>query len=290
MQYDECGEMLSISEMIPGIIHFGRVAQEASPLGSEILQELSDPMFLEPVNLVECLPQFAGFVDINLACLLGVCLSELFVDAERVETLHEDSTFRREIGCTVKAKIGGKRDLIRVEQVCVRIVPKIDGSPLPVDLERVWFVGEAGDRWAVIRQGREVLVLACNSLRLSRRLAHDGTDLWLSRRLLNPSSWSRYRSWKRSAIDVPRSGCDSRVSSGTHSQGVVLLQICQLSGGPETSIGVEDLGHLRFEFESELVFLFTRRRCLSEHARFPRPHMLVYHPLCIVICEERRLR
>lgn len=133
--------MLSISEMMKGVVNFGKVAQKASQLGSEVSQKLPDPVVFEPVNLVEGLPQFAGFVDINLACLLCVCLSEFFVDAKSIETFHEDSTFGREIGRTIKAKIGGKSDLVRVEKVCMRIITKINWSTLPVDLERVWFVG-----------------------------------------------------------------------------------------------------------------------------------------------------
>lgn len=247
-------------------------------------------MVFEPVNLIKCLPQLAGFVDINLASLLCVGLSELLVDPKSVKTLNEDSTLGGEIGCTIKAKVGGEGDLVWVEKVGVRIVTKINGSTLPVDLERVGFVREARDRWAVIRQGGEVLILSRHSLRLSRRLAHTGTDLGLSRWLLHTRSGPRYGSWNRSAIDVSRSRCNGGVSSGARSHRVILLQICQLSCRPEASVGVEDLGHLGLEFESELVLLFTRRGSLAEHARFPRPNVLVHHPLCIIIGEERRLR
>lgn len=51
-----------------------------------------DPLLIQPADLVECLPQLACLVDVNLAGLLGVGLSELLANSISFNSLDEDSS------------------------------------------------------------------------------------------------------------------------------------------------------------------------------------------------------
>jgi len=51
----------------------------------DCLQELSHMFRFEPSNLVKSHPKFAGFVDIDLACLLAISLAKLLADSQVVK-------------------------------------------------------------------------------------------------------------------------------------------------------------------------------------------------------------
>lgn len=56
------------------------------------LEVFLDPLLVQPADLVECLPQLAGLVDVDLAGLLGIGLSELLANSESFDSLDEDSS------------------------------------------------------------------------------------------------------------------------------------------------------------------------------------------------------
>ena len=53
---------------------------------------LHDPLGIQPSNLIKCLPELAGFIDINLASLLGICLSKFLANLVSFDSLDEDPT------------------------------------------------------------------------------------------------------------------------------------------------------------------------------------------------------
>ena len=114
------------------------------------LDELLNPFWSQPSNLVKCLPEFASFVDVDLASLLRIRLSELLAYLICFDPLNEDSAFRGDVRCTVQAKVGCKREFIGVEQVGITVEFEIDGSAFPIDLERVWLVWKTGHGRAVV--------------------------------------------------------------------------------------------------------------------------------------------
>src|ERR1700710_3045074 len=81
-----------------------------------------NPIRIEPSNLLECLPELASFVDINLASLLGVCLPKLFADSQCFNSLDEDSALRCEVGSAVETEVRGEENLIRVKKVGIGVV------------------------------------------------------------------------------------------------------------------------------------------------------------------------
>lgn len=101
---------------------------------------LLDPLGVQPADLVKCLPQLACFVDVNLASLLSISLPELFANCKSFDSLDEDSSLRGEVSGAIEAKIGGKGNFVRVEEVGMRVVLQINWSTFPIDLERVWLV------------------------------------------------------------------------------------------------------------------------------------------------------
>lgn len=58
---------------------------------------------VEPAHLVVGGPQFAGLVDINLAGLLRIGLSEFLVDSQRVQSPFENPPFAAEVCRTAQA-------------------------------------------------------------------------------------------------------------------------------------------------------------------------------------------
>lgn len=105
------------------------------------LEDLSKMRRIEPTHFVIGRPQFTGLVDINLAGLLSVGLSELLVDSQSVQASLEDTSFAAEIGCAAKTKGGCKVEFGFVEQVTVGIVGEIEQIVArPVGFERLGIV------------------------------------------------------------------------------------------------------------------------------------------------------
>lgn len=99
-----------------------------------------DPIWIEPADFLECLPKLRGLIDINLASLLSICLSELFANSKSVDPLDKDSSLRCEVGSTVETEVRSKEELIWMKEIGVYIIFEIDRSASPVDFERVWLV------------------------------------------------------------------------------------------------------------------------------------------------------
>lgn len=191
--------------------------------GCEVDQALDvalDPFWIKPADFLVCLPEFGRLVNVNLASLLSICLSELLLNSQCVDTCPEDSALRRQVSCAIEAKVRSKKDLVRVEKVAMRVVTKIDGSSAPVNFERVGLVRQAIERWREIIEELEVFVLARNSDNLAR-LGSGSWGLWLrlSDRILDDSSWSGLGG--RSLATTSRRSED-RVSSDSGSQCLIL--------------------------------------------------------------------
>ena len=92
--------------------------------------KLSNPFGIQPTNLLEDCPEFASFVNINLAGLLGVSLSEFFVDFQTLDSFDEDSAFGSEVGCAVESEITSEEKFIGVEKMGLRIGSEINWCTL----------------------------------------------------------------------------------------------------------------------------------------------------------------
>lgn len=90
---------------------------------------------LEPPYSVVGRPEFASFVDVNLASLLSVGLAELFAYAEGTNSSLKDSALAAEVGRTRQSKCRGKIELGGTEQMSVRVIAQIQHLSLPVCLE-----------------------------------------------------------------------------------------------------------------------------------------------------------
>ena len=100
---------------------------------SEILLEVR---LVEPSNFVVGGPQLAGLIDIDLASLLSICLSEFLANLQSVETSVEDASLAAHVSCTIQAERASKVDLCLMKHVAVRIIGEIeDVIALPVRLE-----------------------------------------------------------------------------------------------------------------------------------------------------------
>ena len=115
---------------------------------------------MQPPNLLECLPKLAGFVDVNLASLLGVRLPELLSDSQTLESSYKNPSLAREVGRAVKSQVRSQQHLVGMQEMVIRIGLKIHWSTLPIDLQRVVFRRQAGKRWTIIRDGVIVLIFA----------------------------------------------------------------------------------------------------------------------------------
>lgn len=105
--------------------------------------KLLDVLGVEPANLVEGLPKLACLVDVNLAGLLSIRLSEFLVNSKRLNSLDEDSAFRSQVGGAVEAEIGCQVDLVGVKKMSMRVGLEIDRRTFPVNLEAMLLVWQA---------------------------------------------------------------------------------------------------------------------------------------------------
>lgn len=81
-----------------------------------------DELLIKPTNLLVCLPELGSLVDINLASLLRVGLSEFHALPGALYLLLEDSPLGGEIRSARKAENGSQLNLGGVKEVAVRIV------------------------------------------------------------------------------------------------------------------------------------------------------------------------
>lgn len=280
------------------------------PENGSHLQEASNPVGVEPANLVKGRPELRGLVDVNLASLLSVGLAELLASPEALETALEHATLAGEIGGAVQAEVAGEDDLVRVKQVVVRVVGQVDGLTLPVNLEAVGPAGEGAERRAVVGEGVEVLVLAVGG--------HDPAG-WLGRGAWAAASGGSHHDrgtragadrtgsrglWLGDAIGALGSGRLGRDGLGRqdgwetlgsdaclsirHEQGPLLEE-------PSAAVAGEVLHDLRAEGQGKLVVLAQGRRHLFEDdcGRLASADMLVHDALVVLNlggCEQRRLR
>ena len=88
----------------------------------------------EPTDLVVGRPEFAGLVDVDLACLLGVCLAELLAYSESVETSLEDASLAAQICCGRKTERSRESGLGFVQQLDIWIGGEVAHLALPICL------------------------------------------------------------------------------------------------------------------------------------------------------------
>ena len=82
--------------------------------------------FAEPANLVVGGPQLASLIDIDLASLLSIGLSELLANPKSVQASLEDASLAAEISGTAQAECAGKIDLGFVEHVSIGVIGQIE--------------------------------------------------------------------------------------------------------------------------------------------------------------------
>jgi hypothetical protein len=262
-----------------------RRGQPAEPRGEGGLSDvLGDPGRVQPADLLERLPELARLVDVDLARLLGVRLAELLADAQGLDPLDEDTSLRREIGRAVQAQVAREGELVRVEEVGLRVVAEIEGGAAPLDLEGVGLVWQARQRRAVVGEGEEVLVLAHHLL--GRVGCGPGRSGWAGS-LGGPDG----RDLADAARGVVAPGvrrCDLGVSFGAPDG----LQVATLPLQPVAAVHIEGPGDLGLELEGEGVLALARRRGLSKQAGDAGRDVLVDHALSgegLVVGEERCL-
>lgn len=90
---------------------------------------------IEPANFIVSLPELAGLVDIDLACLLGVSPAELFVDLQGMDTSLENTSLAAKIGGTAEAKCGSKLELSLMQEVAIGVAGQIELVALPFSFE-----------------------------------------------------------------------------------------------------------------------------------------------------------
>jgi len=117
------------------------------------LDVLLDPFGVKPSDLLVCLPELGCLVDVDLAGLLSIRLSELLLDSQCVNSSLEDSALRGQVGGAIEAKVRSEEDLVWVKEMSVRVVAEINGSASPVNLEGVGLVRQAVERWREIVEG-----------------------------------------------------------------------------------------------------------------------------------------
>ncbi len=132
------------------------------------------------MDFVECLPELACLVDINLASLLSISLSKFFANLVCFKSLEEDATFRREVSCTVETEIGSEHEFVWMEKVSELVVPEIDRRAFPVDLERIGLVWKSVQRRANVSERHEVLVFTSDFLDIVWSLSSAVNLLWWS--------------------------------------------------------------------------------------------------------------
>lgn len=235
------------------------------PAGSDIL---GDPAGVQPADLLERLPQLARLVHVDLAGLLGVGLAELLADAQGLDALDEDASLGGQVGGTVEPQVAGEQDLVRIEQVGVRVAGQVEGHAAPLHLEGIRSIRQAGQGRAVVWEAREVLVLTDDPLRRIRRGP---------RRLDSARSLGRAR---RRWCLADAGGCVGVVAASGGDRGIAPglaagLEVSAFSLEPQARVHAEGLGDLRLELEGEGVVAGARKGGLAEAALHASSHMVL---------------
>lgn len=188
-------------------------------------QPLKEVFFLEPSNPLEGCPEFASLVDVDLASLLTIGLSELLASLQAFDASEEDATLTSEICGAIESKNGGESDFVGMEQADIRIVAKINWSTFPLDLERIGSIWKSVDVGAtVFKKAVELVFSGRGSQVLSLWLWCCAVHIshlwwsWLSMRdslrlegcgsyFLNTIAWA----WRRSNLGESFSLCHSIV-------------------------------------------------------------------------------
>lgn len=98
------------------------------------LDVLHEESRVEPTDFLVRRPKLAGLVDINLAGLLGVRLSEFLALAKSLNASLENATLAAEICSTVQTKDTGDALFSLVEKAQMWIFVEIQWLTLPFDL------------------------------------------------------------------------------------------------------------------------------------------------------------
>lgn len=83
-------------------------------------------MFIEPSDLVISCPELAGFVDVDLARLLGIGFPELLPDFQGPETGFEDPSLATEIGGARQTECACQMYFRFVQHVAIGITAQVE--------------------------------------------------------------------------------------------------------------------------------------------------------------------
>ena len=130
---------------------------------------------IEPTNFIVSLPELAGLVDIDLACLLGVGPAELFADSQGIDASLEDTSLAAKVGGTAEAKCGSKFELSLMQEVAIGVTGDIELVALPFSFQLLLVAHQRRKWWRVILEGIVVRVVACGSRTCS--LGRDASNM-----------------------------------------------------------------------------------------------------------------
>ena len=85
-------------------------------------KKANEELGLKPTDFLVGLPQLAGFVNVNLAGLLGICLAKLLANPQGVDAGLEDASLAAKVGGAREAERCGKVDFSLVQHVPIKIV------------------------------------------------------------------------------------------------------------------------------------------------------------------------
>jgi len=115
---------------------------------SPCLDVAAEEVWLKPADLLIRLPQFAGLVDIDLASLLRICLSEFFANPKSLDASLENASLAAKIRGTCQAERRSEVEFSLVEQVSVGVIREVENLALPVSLENFAVaLGESIEGW-----------------------------------------------------------------------------------------------------------------------------------------------
>lgn len=122
------------------------------------LHEVGHPGLLKPADLVKGCPQLGGFVDVDFTGLLCIRLAELLSHLKTLSTTDKHPPLARQVGSTIESKIGGECNLIRVQEVTMRVIAQIDWCSFPIHLEAVGSFRERIQRRAEVGKRGKILI------------------------------------------------------------------------------------------------------------------------------------
>lgn len=101
--------------------------------GSKVMLKV---VLVEPSNLIECSPELARLIDINLTSLLCISLSEFFAYPQSIDAGLEDPSLAAQVRCAAQAKGTRQIDFRLMKHVPVWVVGEVENVATgPIRLE-----------------------------------------------------------------------------------------------------------------------------------------------------------